>query len=565
MRALGRSENNEKPMRGGMLSTTVFRMLASAALVLGLCAWPVIAEAIIVDCNKPNVKLGPKANGTAKVIDIVLKGTCTENVVITRDDVTIRTDGVTPAAIQALDPGLAALQLDGAHRIRIDGVSAGGITISGGSTGITATRGSTLTLSHCTVSGASVNGVVSANGSTVSVDHCTIGPNTGNGVVAAHAASLTITDSVVSGNTGSGIVATRSSYARVGQDAAGTLTVKPVTVSGNGVNGIAITESSAGNVVGGVIETSGSTNLFVGRASSGQIGLGSNNLMGGVTIQNGSRAGVSVEGGNATIAFSAITGNDLDGITIFNGGSARIGILNNNSAYAPTTVSGNAREGIHVSIGGAATIGGTTASSNGRFGVGVFAGSANLVGDNVISNNTETGLFVSRNGQVLVGNADFGLTTTNTMSGNGVTGPNTGGIFAFQGGAIQVQDATISNNTGAAVQCFEGGIVELRGATAVTVPGGGTTHGLTAQFGCVVRLRDTASVVSATGDGIQASNLTAINVRDGNTVQGHGPGAVGVRCFNAAPLTASAATLTGGNLANVTGTTGSSVGCNTFP
>jgi hypothetical protein len=548
-----------------LLTLFLRRLRGAVAVVIALCALPLVAEAITVDCSKPNVKLGPKANGTAKVIDIVLKGTCVENVVINRDNVTIRTDGVTPAVIQALDPGLPALQLDGARHIRIDGVVAGGITIGGGTSGVSATRGSTLTLGNCTVSETSQNGVVAAYGSTVSVDACTIGPNGGNGLVAAHAASLVVTNSTVSDNAASGIVATRSAYVRVGQDSAGTLTVKPVTVSGSGGTGIVITESSAGNVVGGLVETSGSSNLFVGRGSSGQIGLGSNNLMAGVTVQNGSASGIAVEAGNATIAFGAITGNGLDGITVHNGGNARIGILNNSSAYAPTTVSGNGREGIHVSIGSAATIGGTTASSNGRFGVGVFAGSGNLVGDNVVSNNTETGIFAGRNGQVLVGNADFGLTTTHTISGNGATGPNTGGIFAFQGGAIQVSDATISNNTGAAVQCFEGGVIELRGATAVTVPGGGTTHGVTAQLGCTFRIRDTASVVSATGDGIQASNLTAINVRDGNTLQGNGPGGVGVRCFNAAPMTVSAATLTGGNLANVTGTTGGSVGCNSFP
>jgi hypothetical protein len=166
---------------------------------------------------------------------------------------------------------------------------------------------------------------------------------------------------------------------------------------------------------------------------------------------------------------------------------------------------------------------------------------------------------------VLVGDSGFGApTTVNTISGNGSTGPNNGGMFAFEAGTLLVFNAVISNNTGAAVQAFEAGVIELRGATAVTVPAIGTTPGALVDFGSTLRVRDTASIVSATSHGIRASNLTSVNVRDGNTVQGNGPGAVGVQCFVTAPMTASAATLTG-NLTGVTGNAGPSTGCNVFP
>ena len=125
-----------------------------------------------------------------------------------------------------------------------------------------------------------------------------------------------------------------------------------------------------------------------------------------------------------------------------------------------------------------------------------------------------------------------------------------------------MNNATISDNVGAAVQAFEAGVIELRGSTAVTVPAGGTTDGALIQFGSTLRVRDTASIVSATSHGIQASNLSAVNVRDGNTVQG-GPGTFGVQCFATAPMTASAATLTG-NLAGLSGAAGATAGCNAF-
>jgi Right handed beta helix region len=234
-------------------------------------------------------------------------------------------------------------------------------------------------------------------------------------------------------------------------------------------------------------------------------------------------------------------------------------------------VSGNGSSGILVANGSDAAIGGTTVSGNGtvggalgRMGINVYHAAASLVGNNSILNNGETGVLTSA-GQVTIGDVGFGLTTTNTISGNGATGPNRGGVFAFEGGVIRVTDATISNNTGTAVQAFEGGIVELRGATAVTVPGSGTTAGALVQFGSSLRLRDTASIVSATGPGIQASELSAVNIRDGNTVQGNGAGRFGVECFTTAPLAAAAATLTGNNLANVSGAAGPHTGCNVFP
>ena len=161
----------------------------------------------------------------------------------------------------------------------------------------------------------------------------------------------------------------------------------------------------------------------------------------------------------------------------------------------------------------------------------------------------------------------MGLPTTNTISGNSTsTSPTSnGGIFAFEGAVIRVNDATIINNTGPAVQAFERGTIELRGSTTVTVPASGATAGAVVQFGSTLRLRDSASIVSATSDGIQASNLTAVNIRDATSVvQGNGAGRFGVLCFASAPTEAGAVTLTG-NLTSVTGNAGAHVGCNVFP
>src|SRR5262245_12496188 len=537
---------------------------AVIALTLGACLLPGAAEAVVVvDCGKGQ-KVGAKIKEKAI---IQVKGTCTENFVIAVNDVTITPHPSGPASFTAADASRPTIHLDGAQRVVIDGLTPGGLTVNGGLFGIAANRGSTLTLRNCAVTGATRVGVNSSYGSAVDIDACQITGNSGTGVVASNTASAVVTNSTVSGNAGGGLTATRSSYLRVGQDREGSATAKPVTVSGNTGNGIAITENSSGTVVGGVVETSTSGNIFVGRGSSGQIGIGPTGLNAGVTVRNGSTDGIVVEGGNATIAHGTISGHGRTGILLSNGGSARIGLLNN-STYAPISVAGNGATGIHLGIGASAFIGGTTIDGNGtagggtlgRYGGRVHQGTATMVGDNLIRNNAESGVFV-RAGTIYIGDAAFGLPTDNTIQNNGNQGPNTGGLFAFQNGVIFVNDADVLDNAGAAVQAFEAGVIELRGASTVTARDAPGTSGATISFGSILRVRDTAGIISPAGDGVQASNMSAINVRDDTAViHGHG---YGVRCTKTAPLEFSAATLTG-NLTGVTGELGSHVGCNEF-
>ena len=168
----------------------------------------------------------------------------------------------------------------------------------------------------------------------------------------------------------------------------------------------------------------------------------------------------------------------------------------------------------------------------------------------------------------LVGDVGFGAPlNTNTISGNGTLGTGTlGGIFAYESGTIFVNNATISNNTGPGVNAYHGGVIELRGTTAVTVPASGSTPGASVGFGSLLGMRGPASIVSATSDGIQISDMSAFRMPTGNanTIQGNGPGAHGINCFNDNQLTASAVTVVG-DLSNVTGSAGPTIGCNVFP
>src|SRR5262249_61839603 len=107
--------------------------------------------------------------------------------------------------------------------------------------------------------------------------------------------------------------------------------------------------------------------------------------------------------------------------------------------------------------------------------------SADLVGGNMITNNGQTGV-LSQASQTLIGDSAFGApTTVNTISSNGATGPQNGGIQAFAGGQLLVSDATSSNNSRRAVQAVDAGVIELRGTTAVTVPTSFQTAGANGQ------------------------------------------------------------------------------------
>src|SRR5262245_56064332 len=231
------------------MRTTWLRVLQRSAPIaaLAMTAWllPAFAEAVLVDCSKGQ-KVGPKIKEKAV---ITVKGTCTENLVITANDVSISTAPNSTATFVPAVPNQATITLDGALRVVIDGVVPGGLTVQGGAFGVSADRGSTLTLKNCVVTGGTRGGVIAAYGSTATVDACDGSGNTGSGVIAANTASLAITNSTVNNNTGNGILAIRGAYVRVGQDREGTTTSKPVTVSGNTGTGVSITEDASGNVV----------------------------------------------------------------------------------------------------------------------------------------------------------------------------------------------------------------------------------------------------------------------------------------------------------------------------
>jgi hypothetical protein len=112
-----------------------FRLATFSAFVASVIASPAQAAernflaGLLVNCT--TISIASALVGSGPVM-IVVQGTCHENVVVTRDDVTITTDRVNRATIQAVDSTQPVIFLDDARRAVIDGIIPNGITVSGG-------------------------------------------------------------------------------------------------------------------------------------------------------------------------------------------------------------------------------------------------------------------------------------------------------------------------------------------------------------------------------------------------------------------------------------------------
>lgn len=516
-------------------------------LVLGMAILPERAEAQVrrVDCNAGR-KIAPALRFPAgRHLTIEVSGACTENVTIARDDVTLR--GLPGATLTALNSGASTILIDGARRVRIEG-----LTVIGGSGGITGTNGAVFNIANVVVQGSTRWGVDSAYGSTATIDGSTIQNITGDGVISVNNASLVVTNSILRNNTGTGATGSRSAHLRLGQDPSGTTVVRPVTIEDNGSCGVLVADNSAGIVVGGSITGNTRPGVCVVRGSHAQIGAGTGGLVASINVQDNSD-GVYVEGATATILGLTISGNRSRGITVTNGGTARIGIKDDSSGYVGNSITGNAFDGILVSTGSSAFIGGNTISANGtnttppvfRFGIQVIRATATLIGDNLVENHPSSGIFVS-GGSVRLGDSGFGLLTANTIRGNGATGEpgTTGGIYAFQGGILDVFGATITGNHGGGAFAFEEGVIDLRenntisgslarsGQSVDSFDGG---SGVVAFFGSTIRLRAGTTVTGNAGNGVMIGSGSIVDFR--SPPAGTAPASVtgntnfGLRCF----------------------------------
>jgi len=456
-------------------------------------------KTVKVDCVKgQTIAKALEREDERKPLIVIVQGTCNENVVMTRDDVTLQGDAAAGGAVVGVDPAQATVQIDGARRVVIDN-----LTVSGGSDGILVTRGATSDLRNCAVQGNGRIGVVVSYGATATVDNCLIQNNGGGGLAAANSASLALTNSTVQGNTGFGVVGARNANVRVGQDLAGSAALGPVVIRGNTGNGLVVTENSAGILVGSTVENNGGTGVWVGRGSNASIGIGSLSAVGpntirgnagnGIDVHQSSQAlihgnliethsgsGVRVEGSAATITANTIRGGRF-GVGVWNGGNAHIGLTDAGTS-AGNFIEQNTLDGVQLTAGSSAWLYGNTIQNNGvttgRWGILAFensvvrmaglntvrsngggaAGGGVLVGDSSTLNSSRGDFAITPNNDDISNNSgSAGILAVDNSSvdlrdGTTVTNNSGQGIFLLHGSRLRMQQTTVSGNTGNAIQ-----------------------------------------------------------------------------------------------------------------
>jgi hypothetical protein len=367
---------------------------------LGLIVPDIKAATIKVKCGKGQ-SVQSALDSLTGPATIIVTGTCHENVVITKDDVTIQ-----GGTFVGPDPNQNTIQVQAARRVLITGA-----TVGGANTGVRAYQGGSLTLENSLIEANAQSGVASTYGSSVIVNDCTIRANTFQGVIVTDNSALILTNSIITANGTVGVLAQRSSSARIGQSITGVS--GPNTITNNGGAGVNVSRSAYA-------------------------------LIDGNTITGNSSNGVNIEGASATVTNNTVA-NNKKGINVENSGNARIGITEAPQA-GPNTIENNILEGIQSANGGSAFIWANTIRNNGlttdRPGVGIYRATARLMGDNTIQGNGGHGVAVNQ-GTLFQGVGDFILTPgPDSISGNGYSG-----ISGWNGASIDIRHVMVANNT----------------------------------------------------------------------------------------------------------------------
>jgi parallel beta-helix repeat protein len=298
------------------------------------------------------------------------------------------------------------------------------------------------------------------------------------------------TESVVINRSDIKLAAAAPGATLIGPD--GAIDVIRVTGSRVTIDGIAVTGGRNG------ITADGAAGMIVQNAlvqGTGRNGItyahGASGIVDTVVVTGNARDGVAIDAASGTVINSQVTQNTRHGVGVFTNGSARIGVDNFNNP-AGNVISANGYAGIHIVFGSTALIAKNQITGNGtsadataiRIGINLQSASADIIGGNTISGNAGTGVNLTRS-SANFGDPQFsGITTVNTISGNG-SAASQGGIFAFNGSSLTLRDAVISNNAVFGVVLSLRSSGQISGTTiqntVATIPGGG--DGIRLVFG----------------------------------------------------------------------------------
>ena len=329
-----------------------------------------------VDCGSGGSIADALASGAARII---IRGTCTEPVQITRDDVTLEGDPTAGGSIQGTDAEVNTVVVTG-HRVTIQRLA-----VSGGRNGVTGVGASNLIVRNVTVNSVGRNGIVYASGANGTVDGCTVQSTGRDGVVVDGANARVINNTVIGNRHGIVFV--------------------------NGSNGaIGLTDRSAAG--GNTVSENTGTGILIAAGSVATVTMNQ-------VIQNGTGAGVfqataSIAGGNV------ITGNPGGGLV-----TTAAKVVLGDPAPGGSTVSTFSANGtlsqtggVFAGIGTSMTMRDADISSNNGAGLIVSLRSQVQMSGTRIQNNANDGI------RLVLGSAMLPLSPVSTVSGNSGFGVN---------------------------------------------------------------------------------------------------------------------------------------------
>jgi len=326
--------------------------LAAAVFVPGLSISVAAqdAQTFTVNCSRgQTITKGLELGDARKPLVLIIRGTCNENIRITRDRVTLQGDPPRVATVQAANPNAHSITIT-ATWVRIDG-----LTVTGGLNGIWTTGVSHLTVTNSVIQNAAQNGIILNNSYGRLVGN-TIQNNGSEGLM-LQAAQAAVINSEITMNAGSGIRLNGNS----------TLDVSGGTISANGASGIYSQRSDA-NIRGTTITGNGTDLTLIENFRRGVSGLQSTLEIRNSNITSNTGRGIAAElGSTLDVGSTTVTGNGHEGVLIYGGSSGHL---------TGGTFSGNTLDGVSVGVHSTAQIvDGAMIMNNARNGITLFAGS----------------------------------------------------------------------------------------------------------------------------------------------------------------------------------------------
>ncbi len=349
-------------------------IIGGLALILGAAVMPMTAEALnptTVTCPGDSIQVAIDSGFD----EITVNGTCTENVLIRQDDITIMGDGG--------DDNIAGqVSIDAARRVTIQE-----LTISDSpDRGVVAVNSSSVTIRNVVINNVPGDGVLLTGNSAGVLENVSIS-DAGGGVTAASGAQLTVANSMIEEIDSNG--------ATVADD--GSLVLSQTTIR-NANTGVA----AFGNVY---IEVSGSMisdNVDCGIC----LHRGADGFLTNSTVENNGGRGVVLDNSCSTIGGPlTIAGNGGDGLLVVQGSTA---------ALSQLTIQSNGGPGIAVDLNSSGNFDNSTIQDNGGDGLLVVEGSTAALSQSMIQNNGGIGIAIN--------GGSYGTVSNSTIQDNGDDG-----------------------------------------------------------------------------------------------------------------------------------------------